>query len=334
MKGTSSHPASPFFLFILLMIPVCTLAQGRSSISGFVYGPQREPIEDVRVELNNDLGSLVTYTKTDSSGRYFFRGVAFGRFSVRVMPLNTDFAGQTQDVEVGSVGARGQLVPDNMQLDFYLRPRNEPKKVVTGVVIAQDVPDDAKKFYEQAVSSLEKKQTPEAIDQLKRAVEIFPDYYLALEKLGEEYSRQGKWDEAYPVYKKAVAINPRSYPSLHGLAYSAYATGKNDEAVEAATKGLVENKNSASLYFVLGVAQRNLKKYDDAEKSLLSAKKLDKGQTPDINWNLALLYTYNLKKYQLAADELELYLKGSPDAPNADSVKKIIARLRENRPPS
>ena len=335
MKGSQFRPVSLFVLLAFLLIPIGAFAQqGRSSITGFVYGPGRERLADIRVELENDTGGMLGYTKTDASGRFIFRGVPFGRFSVRVMPTATDLGNQTQDVEVGSMGARGQLVPDNVQLDFYLRLRNEPTKVVTGLIVAQEVPDEAKKIFQQASTALENNRTDEGIEELKKAVAIFPDYYLALQKLGEEYSKQGKWPEAYPVYKRAATVNPRSYPSLHGLAYSAYSLGKYDEAVDAATRGLVENKNSASLYFVLGVSQRNIKKFDEAEKSLLSAKKFDKGQTPEISWNLALLYTHNLKKYQQAADELEQYLKESPNAPNAESVKRVIARLRENRPPS
>jgi Tfp pilus assembly protein PilF len=334
MKGSPLRPVSLFFLLTFLLVPICVSAQARSSINGFVYGPQRERLADIRVELQTDLGTMVGYTKTDSSGRFSFSNVPFGRLSVRVMPTNTDFAGQTQDIDVGSVGARGQQIPDNVQLDFYLRPRNEPTKVVTGVLVAQDVPTEAKKTYEAAVSQLDKNQIPEGIEQLKKALEVFPDYYLANERLAEEYSKQGKWAEAYPAYKKAVAVNSRSYPALHGLAYAAYYLKKYDEAIDAASRAVVENKNSASAYFVLGVAQRSSKQFDAAEKSLLSAKKLDKGQTPEISWNLALLYTHNLKKYQLAADELELYLKESPDAPNIESVKKVIAMLRQDKPPS
>lgn len=334
MKGSKFRPVYLFFLFLLLLFPICVAAQGRSSITGFVYGPQRERLADIRVELETDLGSMIGYTKTDGSGRFVFRGVGFGRFSVRVMPTNTDLANQSQEIEVGSLGARGQLVPDNVQLDFYLRPRNTPQKVSTGVVIAQEVPEEAKRIYGEAISDIDKSRTPEGIEQLKKAIEIFPDYYLALQRLGEEYSKQGKWDDAYPAFKKAVAVSPRSFPALHGLAYSAYYLKKYDEAVDAANRAIVENKNIASTYFVLGVAQRSLKKYDDAEKSLLTAKKYDKGQTPDISWHLALLYTHNLKKYQQAADELELYLKESPTAANANDVRKVIARLRENRPPS
>ena len=331
--GPSFFRVSFLLAALVCIFSVGSLAQSRSSITGFVYGPNRDRLADIRVELNTDLGSMVGYTKTDGSGRFVFRGVPFGRFSVRVMPTQTDLASQTQDIEIGSLGARGQLIPDNVQLDFYLRPRNEPKKVVTGVVVAQDVPEEAKKYYEEAAAEIDKNE-PAAIENLKKAVEVFPEYYLALQKLGEVYSKDGKWSESYPVYKKAVAVNPRSYPSLHGLAYSSYFLGKYEEAVDAASKAIVESKSSASSYFVLGVAQRSLKKYDDAEKALLTAKKYDKGQTPDISWHLALLYTHNLKKYQQAADELELYLKELPNAPDAENVKKVIARLRENRPPS
>ena len=83
-----------------------------------------------------------------------------------------------------------------------------------------------------------------------------------------------------------------------------------------------------------GVAQRRLGRFDDAEKSLLEAQKLDKGKTPSLYWETALLYGYDLKRYQDAADQLELFLKADRNNPNADNIRKVIARLRQNLPPS
>lgn len=49
---------------------------------------------------------------------------------------------------------------------------------------------------------------------------------------------------------------------------------------------------------------------------------------PDIYWELALLYYYNLKGYNEAAEELELYLKAKPKAENKEQVEKLIQTFR------
>ncbi|MGI9056846.1 MAG: hypothetical protein ACR2F2_13710 [Pyrinomonadaceae bacterium] len=60
----------------------------------------------------------------------------------------------------------------------------------------------------------------------------------------------------------------------------------------------------------------------------MKAKKLGNNSLPDIHWELALLYYYNLKRYNEAADELELYLKAKPKAENKEQVKKLIQTFR------
>jgi len=64
---------------------------------------------------------------------------------------------------------------------------------------------------------------------------------------------------------------------------------------------------------------------------MVRAKDLDKGHTPDINWNLALLYAHNLQQYGKAADELELFLKATPNNPDTANIKKLIANFREKQ---
>ena len=118
-------------------------------------------------------------------------------------------------------------------------------------------------------------------------------------------------------------MNDQSFQIWYGLAYTEYAANKFKDAAAAAERALTIDKGSPNAAFVLGLSQRKLKLYDDAEKSLFRAKRFDNGKTPEINWNLALLYAYNLKRYPAAAEELELYLKALPQEPNAEKIKKI-----------
>ena len=55
-----------------------------------------------------------------------------------------------------------------------------------GSVFVQEVPDQARKQYERAAALMQKEdQRPEAVETLKKAIDIFPLYYDALELLGE-----------------------------------------------------------------------------------------------------------------------------------------------------
>jgi tetratricopeptide (TPR) repeat protein len=296
-----------------------------------VFDAQRNPVTLVPVELLNDFNSVIQRTKTDGSGRFIFRAISYGRFTVKVLPLGTNFEEQSQEVEVGGVGVDGRPIADNVQVEFQLKSRRRAGDVmeVKGVVFVQDVPPDARKSYETAVADLDLDRVDVGLKGLEKAVEIFPTYYLALTKLGLIYISQEKYEKAIDVLTKAVAVNERSFTGWYGLSYSAYSLNKPEAAVIAAQRALDLDKNSVNALFIMGLAQRRLKNYESAEILLVQAKKFDKGRTPDINWNLALLYAHNLKRYSDAANELELYLKSSPDAPNKEAVKKLIKQFRE-----
>jgi tetratricopeptide (TPR) repeat protein len=319
-------------VIVLAFLGVSISAQNRSTVTGYVFGPERAPVDRAQVELLSDMNMVLGRTRTEASGRFSFVGVPSGRLSVRVLPLGTDLAEQTQEFEIAGIGVRGQLIPENVQLDFHLRPRKTAQSSTNSVVFAQEVPEEAKRIFTAAVSDLDAGRTEPGIVQIKKALAIFPTYFPALERLGMEYMKAEKFDEARETFEASSAVNPKSYQSWYGLAYADYATQKFEEAIQSADRALTLDKRSASAYFVLGISQRRLKKYNEAEKSLLSAKRYDEGKTPDINWNLALLYTHNLNRYPEAANELELYLKALPNEPNAEKIRKLIKDLRSRTP--
>jgi tetratricopeptide (TPR) repeat protein len=325
---------TPVALVLICIGATASLAAGqfgRSSISGMVFDERRSPVRQIPVELLNDLNSVIQRTKTDGSGRYVFRGISSGRYIIRVLPLGTNLEEQSQEVEIAGIGANGQPIADNLQVDIRLRVRRSPldSAQATGVIFVQDVPAEAQRSYDAALLDLESNRVDVGKAELEAAIKIFPKYYLALVRLAYFYIDQKKLDDAVDVLARAVDVNERSFAGWYGLGFSAYLMDKLEPAVVALQNALAIDKNSINAHFILGLTQRRLKKYDEAERSLLQAKKLDNGKTGDVYWNLALLYANNLKRYKDAADELETYLKIEPDAPNKASVQKLIKRLRE-----
>ncbi|MGE0654050.1 MAG: tetratricopeptide repeat protein [Pyrinomonadaceae bacterium] len=305
--------------------------QNRSTIGGHVFDSKRTPIADVFVELQNEVNSVLARTKTDGSGRYIFRNLSGGRFYVRVLPFKSNLAEQIQEVEVVEISFSGRPQPENVQRDFYLRPRGSERNEaqITGVVFAQEVPAEAQKHFKNALESFDKEKVDEGIKELYKAIAAFPEYFAALDRLGSELIKRQQFSDASSILQRAVTVNSKGFSSWYGLSYSLYAQQSSNEAIAAATKATSLNPKSSQAWLILGVSYRLGKDYEKAEKALKTAAKLGAGKFADAHWNLALLYAHNLKRFEEAAIELERYLRAAPDAANADSVEKLIKKFRD-----
>lgn len=317
-------------LLILLSLPI-RAQNARNSISGFVFSPERLPVGEVAVEIMNDVDQVVQRTRTSSSGRFAFSGLQSGRFRLRVLPLGTPFEEQIVEVELVSMSPTGRPTSMSEYRDVYLRKARstDHSKTVTGTIFAQDVPEHAKRKYEEAMANFEKGLPDDGIKSMLGSLDIFPEYFAALERLGMEYLKRENFNYARAVYTKAVSVNDRSFWSWYGLSVSARELRELNIAVEAANKALDIDRSSPDAYFTLGVSLRLLKDYSKAEAALLRSNKLSGGKSADVHWNLALLYGNNLKRYKEAADELEIYLKLTPDNSNVSNVKKLIENFRQ-----
>jgi tetratricopeptide (TPR) repeat protein len=325
-------------VFIPIFLPESFSVYGQvgNSISGYIFGLNRQPLENVEVELLDDLNRSVIRRRTNASGYYSFNRVPSGRSSVRVMPFGTDYEEETKGVEIVNItrssspnGGSTTGGFENVQLDFFLKLR-KGLTGATGAIFVQQVPDGAKKLYEKAVADLDDKKEKEGLQGLRSALEIFPDYYLALERLGSEYVKRGAsgtqyFEAARLLLSKAVEINPRGFYSWYGLAYSLNSLNKYDEASKAIKKAIEIYPNWSEALLLSGVLLRQNKEFEEAEKQLLKAKENARATVPEIHWQLALLYGNDLKRYRDAAKELKLFLKALPDAKNAEQIKKLIA---------
>ena len=322
-------------VFLLTTLFETSPAQGLgNSISGYVFGLNRTPLENVYIDLAADFSGGSYRTRTNGSGQYSFNGLPPGRYRVRAMPLGTDYVEQEQYVEISNIvvgtGAGRRITGmQNQQADFYLSPRRGVLPGVTGAVFAQEVPDAAKRLYQSAVSDLNEKKKAEAYASLKSAIEVFPKYFDALELLGTEYVRDGYFDAARVLLSLAVEVNPRAYRSWHGLAISFNGLKDPNQALAAVEKSVEINPIAPESLLLLGALLRQAKRYNEAEKRLLKAKEFSDKPDPDVYWELALLYGNGMKKYKEAARELKAYLKAVPDHKDAEQLRKLITEFEE-----
>lgn len=314
LLAVPAEPANPSNILV---------AQQFNSISGYVTDDRRSAIPDLQVELLNDVDSVIQRTKTDSSGLFVFRRLTNGVFQVRVQTSGTSYVGQSQRVQLERTRAFEQL-------DFVLRTKQTSSLTATvGAVFVQEVPDQARKEYDRGVALLQKaEQRKEGLETLKKAIEIFPLYFAALELLGTEQVKDQEFELAIPVLTKALEVNGRAYQSLFALSVAQYSLKQLLEAVESMRRAITFHPKSMNGNLWLGMLLRQTSKLDEAETYLKQADQLAASKSPEAHWQLALLFN-QLKRYSEAADQLELFLKLQPDAKDTELIKKLIQRFRQ-----
>lgn len=335
MKGAFSKVVfTSLFLGILFGVSaVGTTAQ--NAINGIVFDENRKPLPNVEVELLDSFERLIGSRRTRGGGFYSFQRLNQGIYFIKVRVAGTNYKEKKLRIDLGDLNSIGGV--DVKQIDVFMEidpRRRNALPATTGVVFAQEIPSQAKEHYNSGLKNIGKKNLEAAENNFVKALEVFPDYFDALDSLGDLYLKKGKFLEAENTYKKAIEVNPKSSTSLFGLAVAQNNLKKKPDAAETLKRANEVDGNSINVNLLLGIIQRDLKQYNEAEKALLKAKNLSDNKQPDVNWQLANLYYYNLKKLRQAARELNYYLKNlsrnerKRNPRKVDSIKKLIKKIR------
>ena len=193
----------------------------------------------------------------------------------------------------------------------------------------QEVPEEARKQYQRASELLQKSgRAQEGLTALRKAIEIYPQYFDALELLGTEHVKQHEFEPAVPLLTKAVEVNVRAYPSWYALGFAQYNLKLLPAALESFRRAVSLKEKSINANLWMGIVLRRTAKLAEAETYLKQADVLAEAKLPDVHWQLALLFN-QLKRFGEAADQLELFLKVQPDTKDAEKIRKLIQKFRQ-----
>jgi tetratricopeptide (TPR) repeat protein len=195
-------------------------------------------------------------------------------------------------------------------------------------------PKDARKAYEKGLDDIKKKKWPDAERELSKSVEMYPKYAVAWYELGRVYQQQKKFDDANHAHLEAIKIDSKFINPYGELAMMAAAQQKWDDVDQYTSQMLKLNPYvSPELYFYSAVANYNLHKMDIAERRARDGAKNDtQHRVPKMNQLLGLILAQK-KEYKEAAENMRLYLKYSPNAKDADTVKEQVAEMEKEIPP-
>ncbi len=296
-------------------------------IEGRVYDPNKNPVPNADVELLNDVYGMISHTKTNSSGQFSFMGVTSGKFIIKVSAFRLNLREETQTVEIIPARSNGSITE---YADFYMRYDKQTEQIRKNtpaeVIFVQEVPQNAKDFYEKGLTELDKNPI-QAIASFEEAVKFFPTYFDALSKLGNEYIQQKNYEKSYPFLLKAIDINPRSFSSYYNLGFAFYQIKQIPASLEALKGCLILDPNSINANLLYGTILRINGSYNESEKTLLKTNTLTKGKSAEVHMQLALLYN-KLNRNQEAINELETYLKLEPKSPEKSKIEETISILK------
>jgi len=296
------------------------------TIIGRVRDQSGQVVSGVRVSLLDDNYGSIRTVFVDSGGGFKFQGIGSGVYLIRIETSGTPYEEQTQRIELRSLRIRG-AGNEPYPIDFTLKPRKGQPSPSRELVFVQNAPSAARDEYERGATQLRNNKLEPGIAALKRAIELFPDYFDALELLGAEYVKQGLFDQALPLLTRAVAVNPRAPKSLYAIGVAHLKLNNTTEAVEWLKKSVGMDPNNPNVFMMLGLAHGGNLDYAQSEMAFKRALQLGGQAAAEAHFYLAGIYNKQ-ERYHDARIQLELYLREARDIKDREAVKKMIVKMR------
>jgi len=347
-QPTFPYRALPPAFLVFFVISVCvapSLAQGGGSnnpnspgrsagashsIRGKIFLPSGTlPDQRMRVVLELSTGGIVNEIFSDSVGNFEFRSLPNGTYKIVVPSDGRPFEPGQEVVELYGNFTR------TFTSQIYLKEKGEglsvkTKEKIVSVADLQQVPKDAKKNFENGVKRARENKPEAAVQLFQDAIRIFPEYLAAINKLGEQLRVLNKAGEAQTAFEKAIAINPKYALPHINLGLLMVDMKRYDEAITALENGMKVDDTFPMAHLKLGEAlmAKQPPDYDRAEKEMTRAIELGKRDFVQVRQHL---FNLNLRRQRLdkAAEQLEAYLKEAPDAPDAEQVRQMLAKVKK-----
>jgi tetratricopeptide (TPR) repeat protein len=339
------------FLFIilgmlLLPLPLNAQGSGKSStgtdgihvIQGYVFFPSGRRAEGtIVVKLSSyQYGELQVIP--DSSGAFNFSNLAPGNYTV-IVNAGEEYENYREavyidsDVNMSRSGVRVPTTTRRYTVMAHLRPKARAGHAKASVVNAAlaEVPEKARKLYERGVELARAEEVGKAADSLKEAVSLYPNFPLALNELGVQYLKLRQADKAVEVLKQACKLSSEAFTPRLNLGIALLESRQFGQAEEHLLEALKRNSNAPTAHMYLGIALLRLNKYEEAEKELVIATGSSGNQLGMASYYLGGIY-WKKKDYPRAVEQLETYLRLTPNAADAERVRATIKDLRSRTP--
>ena len=305
------------------------MLQGFFGVFGTVRDEDGRTISGIRVSIVDENYQPRGTVITDSTGHYRFKNLRAGSYYLRVEPTGLPYEEYSKQIDLYSMTPRASTFEEPTLEDIVLkRKRSRANSIGTpAVVFVQSVPPAAREEFERASNRIKEKNWTVGIAALKKAIEIFPQYFDALELLGTQYVKLLQFDNAIPILTRAIAVNNKSASTLCLLGVAQLKLGQRNESIESLRSSIALDPVNPNSFLMLGVAHGEAGSLDQAESALKKAYEQGGADVADAHLYLAGIYNKR-ERFSDASRELELYLKEAKGLKDKSQIKGMIVRLK------
>jgi tetratricopeptide (TPR) repeat protein len=286
-----------------------------------------DPPAEASVSIFRVASPFSTSTLTDESGRFTFRKLEPGAYTVSVFIPAQGEARQT--VEIGPSAAdehqRVALTIHLKETDFTYADPTRRRHAVSAKQLA--IPGKAAREYEEAQKDLARNDSEAARRRLERAVEIAPQFSVAWNNLGTIAYQTRNYQRAEECFRESLRQDPSAYEPLVNLGGVLVNLRKLDEAWDYNVFAVLARPNDALANSQLGMTYFGLQNMELAEKYFRIAAGLDPAHFSHPQLFLAEI-ALRRGDTGAAAAGLEDFLRHHPDWPQAARMRAQIAEWR------
>ncbi len=150
---------------------------------------------------------------------------------------------------------------------------NSAVRLYTAAITAE--PSLFQAYYQRATALIALSREPEAVSDLKRVIEIAPNFARAHRALGQLWLDQGKTEDAKRELARAIELEPKLSGVRIYYASALLKTGEPQRAIEHLHVAIEQREEPPLAYALLGVAEERLGKSEQAFADYSRAIELD-----------------------------------------------------------
>lgn len=306
---------------LLAITAICVIAlaeQRRFELAGQIL-----PEGIAAVTVHATATPFSASTVTDARGRFRFRELAPGAYTLTAIQPNRGEVRRTVEIGASFADRKGRVA-------VTLQTHESGAPGTRGSVVSARelaLPERARKLYEQAQKQLSRRDVAGALASLQQAVGIAPRFAAAWNNMGTIAYQSRSYLRAEECFREALSADPSAYEPLVNLGGVLINLMKIDEALKYNLRAVLAQPEEPLANSQLGMSYLYAGSLELGKKYLLAAKKLDPAHFSHPQLLLARIYISE-KNTTAAALELEEFLSYHPDSPEADGVRELLTKVR------
>jgi tetratricopeptide (TPR) repeat protein len=298
---------------------------GSGSIHGKVVLPDGSPVNTaVRVSLQNFRGVLADLF-TDNQGQFDITKLVPGAYTLQIEADRLRYDVAVRQVQVFRGMPANEVI--TLRLKLGAKADTPTGETVSVNELGDKVPAKARKEFERASKLAAEGKSAEAIEHLRSAIALYPDFVMAHNDLGAQLLEQGDLDEAAEELHRAIELNPKAFNPFLNLGIVLIRQHKFSEAAETLKTAVSLSSNSPAARLYLGEALLGTNNPDGAEHEFRSAYTLGGPAYALSLFYLGQIYMNKGERIN-ARKAFEAYLHDAPNGTNAAEAHKLINMLQ------